>query len=350
MNKAISILLAGTLACTSILAGCSSGQASSSAAPTSAGNSAAASADSSGKSYTFRFSEIQATTHPASQADAKFVDLVQEKSNGRIKIQVYYNAQLGDEKSGVQQVQYGGLDFTRASLGVLSGFDQELNTLSLPYLFSSSDQMWNVLNGDIGKKFLDGISSSKMVGLCWYDAGSRNFYTKKPVTDLSGLKNMKIRVQESSLMMDMVKALGASPTPMDYGEVYSGLQNGVIDGAENNLPSYESTKHYEVAPNLLLDGHNRLPEMMLCSQKTWDSLSPSDQKIIQECAEEASKVERQLWADSEKSALDEVKSKGVKVTELSADELKKFQDAVQPLYEKYAKDNLDLIKQIQNTK
>ncbi|QAT51203.1 TRAP transporter substrate-binding protein [Caproiciproducens sp. NJN-50] len=339
------------MACTAFLGGCS-GKTSgtSSAAGSAAGSSAAVSTAGGGQTYTFRYSEIQAPTHPASKADAKFAELVKEKSNGRINIQVYYNAQLGDEKSGVEQVQYGGLDFTRASLSVLSEFDKELNILSLPYLFSSSDQMWKVLDGDIGKKFLNGISGSKMVGLSWFDAGARNFYTVKPVKTMADLKGKKIRVQESALMMDMVKALGASPTPMDYGEVYSALQNGVVDGAENNWPSYESTKHYEVARYLLEDGHSRLPEMQLISQKTWEKLSDGDKQILQDCASECSQVERQLWAESEKDSQAKVKAAGATITELSPDELKKFQDAMKPLYEKYAKDYMDTVNQIQATK
>lgn len=347
MKKGISLILTGVMVCTSLLGGCSSGKTT---GTSSAAASGAASTAAGGQSYTFRYSEIQATSHPASKADAKFAELVKEKTNGRINIQVYYNAQLGDEKSGVEQVQYGGLDFTRASLSVLAEFDKELNVLSLPYLFSSSDQMWKVLDGPIGQKFLNGISGSKMVGLSWFDAGARNFYTVKPVKTMADLKGLKIRVQESGLMMDMVKALGASPTPMDYGEVYSALQNGVVDGAENNWPSYESTKHYEVAKYLLEDGHSRLPEMQLCSQKTWDKLSDSDKKIIQECATESSKVERQLWAESEKEAQAKVKAAGATVTELSPDELKKFQDAMKPLYTKYAKDYIDTVNQIQATK
>lgn len=348
MKKGISIVLAGVLACTSLLAGCSSGKTANTAA--SASGSSAASASAGGQTYTFRYAENQAKDYPTTQAAYKFADLVSQKTNGRIKVQVYYGAQLGDEKSVVEQLQYGGIDFSRVSLSPLAEFDKELNVLQLPYLYSSSDQMWKVLDGSIGNKFLAGVKSAKLVGLSWFAAGARNFYTKKQVKTLADLKGLKIRVQESSMMMDMVKALGASPTPMDYGEVYSALQNGVVDGAENNWPSYDSTNHYEVAKYYLLDGHTRVPEMQLCSQATWNKLSDSDKKIVQECATESAKLERQLWAEQEKKSEDKVKKAGSVVTELSPEELKKFQDAVKPLYSKYAKDYMDTVKQIQETK
>ncbi len=201
-----------------------------------------------GKQMVLRYAEIQAQDYPTTQAAYKFAEMVEEKTGGRIHIDVYYGGQLGDEKALIEQLQFGGIDFTRASISPLSEFEKSLNVLSLPYLYKDADQMWRVLEGDIGEDFLKSVEKAGIIGLSWYDAGARNFYnSKKPVTKLDDLKGLKIRVQESQLMMGMVSALGASATPMAYGEVYSGLQTGVIDGAENNWPSYESTSHYEVA-------------------------------------------------------------------------------------------------------
>ena len=190
-----------------------------------------------------------------------------------------------------------------------------------------------------------------MIGLSWYDAGARSFYnSKREVKTLEDMKGLNIRVQESELMMDMVSALGANPTPMAYGEVYSGLQTGTIDGAENNWPSYESTSHYEVAKYFVLDEHTRVPEMQLMSKKTAEKLSDEDMAIIKEAALESAKFEREAWAEREKASEEKVRAGGATITELSAEEKQKFQDACKPLYEKFAADYMDIVNQILETK
>ena len=274
--------------------------------------------------------------------------MVEQKTEGRIHIDVYYGGQLGDEKALIEQLQFGGVDFTRASISPLAEFEKSLNVLSLPYLYKDADQMWRVLEGDIGESFLKSVEKSGLIGLSWYDAGARNFYnSKKPITKLDDLKGLKIRVQESQLMMGMVSALGASATPMAYGEVYSGLQTGVIDGAENNWPSYESTSHYEVAKYYVLDEHSRIPEMQMISKITWDKLSPEDQAIIKECALESAKIERELWAAKENAAEAKVKEGGSEITTLEPGEKEKFQAAMAPLYTQFGAGYEDLISQIQ---
>ena len=255
---------------------------------------------------------------------------------------------MGDEKALIEQLQFGGVDFTRASISPLAEFEKSLNVLSLPYLYKDADQMWRVLEGDIGESFLKSVEKSGLIGLSWYDAGARNFYnSKKPITKLDDLKGLKIRVQESQLMMGMVSALGASATPMAYGEVYSGLQTGVIDGAENNWPSYESTSHYEVAKYYVLDEHSRIPEMQMISKITWDKLSPEDQAIIKECALESAKIERELWAAKENAAEAKVKEGGSEITTLEPGEKEKFQAAMASLYTQFGAGYEDLISQIQ---
>jgi len=296
-----------------------------------------------------RYAENQPQDYPTTQAAYKFAEMVEQKTNGRIHIDVYYGAQLGDEKSVIEQLQFGAIDFTRVSISPLSEFDKALNVLQLPYLYKDAAQMWRVLDGDIGAKFLSGVEAKDLKGLSWFDAGARNFYnSKKPVTKLEDLAGLKIRVQESQMMMGMVAAVGANATPMAYGEVYSSLQTGVIDGAENNWPSYESTSHFEVSKYYVLDEHTRVPEMQMISKKTWAKLSAEDQKIIQECAKESAKIERDLWKAKEQASEAKVRAGGAVITELEPGEKEKFQAAMAPLYAQFGAGYEDLIKQIQS--
>lgn len=301
------------------------------------------------KKMVLRYAEIQAQDYPTTQAAYKFAELVEQKTGGRIHIDVYHGGQLGDEKATIEQLVFGAIDFTRVSISPLSEFDKSLNVLSLPYLYKDAAQMWRVLDGDIGERFLSNVESAGLVGLSWYDAGARNFYnSKRPVTKLEDLKGLKIRVQESQIMMNMVSALGASATPMAYGEVYSGLQTGVIDGAENNWPSYDSVSHYEVAKYYCLDEHSRVPEMQLVSKITWNKFSDEDKKIIKECALESAKIERELWAEKEKASEEKVKAAGAVITELEEGEKEKFQAAMAPLYAQFGQGYESLIKDIQS--
>jgi tripartite ATP-independent transporter DctP family solute receptor len=301
------------------------------------------------KKMVLRYAENQPQDYPTTKAAYKFAELVEQRTNGRIHIDVYHGGQLGDEKSVIEQLQFGAIDFTRVSLSPLSEFDKGLNVLQLPYLYKDAAQMWRVLEGDIGEKFLKGVEKAGLVGLSWFDAGARNFYnSKRPITKLSDLKGLKIRVQESKLMMGMVAALGASATPMAYGEVYSGLQTGVIDGAENNWPSYDSVSHYEVAKYFVLDEHTRVPEMQMVSKITWDKFSPEDQKIIKAAALESAKLERELWAEKEGVSEAKVKAAGSVITALEPGEKEKFQQAMAPLYTEFGAGYENIIKEIQS--
>ena len=298
-----------------------------------------------------RYADNQPYDYPTTEAARYFAQLVEERTDGRIKIEVYHGGQLGDEKAVIEQLQFGAVDFARVSLSPLAEFEKSLNVLQLPYLYSSYDQMWKVLDGPIGKDFLASVQPQGLIGLAWYDGGARNFYnSKRPVDELSDLKGLKIRVQENNLMMDMVAALGAKATPMPYGEVYSGLQTGVIDGAENNWPSYESTSHYEVAPYYTLDAHTRVPEMVMCSEITWNKLSAEDQAIIAECAQESAIKERELWLEREAASEAKVREGGAVITELKPGEMEKFQAAMDPLYATYGKGYEDIIQAIKETK
>jgi tripartite ATP-independent transporter DctP family solute receptor len=210
--------------------------------------------------------------------------------------------------------------------------------------------MWKVLSGPIGEGLLKSVDKANLIGLAYYDAGARSFYnSKKDIKTVADLKGMKIRVQEAKLMMDLVKALGASPTPMATGDVYSALQTNVIDGAENNWPSYISFSHYQVAKFYTVDGHTCIPEILVGSKKKFANLSKADLDIISKAAKDAVEFQKKKWAESEKVNEEKAKAAGCKITYLDAKALAEFQKAVQPIYADY-KDYADLIKKIQDTK
>ena len=297
--------------------------------------------------FVFTYAENQAEDYPTTQGAYKFAELVEEKTGGRIVISVNAQGVLGDEKTVIEQMQFGGVDFARVSLSPLAEFVPRLNVLQMPYLYTGREHMWKVLDGEIGDDFLNSFDGSDLVALSWYDAGARNFYSStRPITKLEDMKGMKIRVQESELMVGMMEALGATAVPMAYDKVYSALQTGIIDGAENNWPSYEAMNHYEVAKYYTVDEHNRVPEMQICSKHTWNKLSEDDRQMILECAKESALYERKLWKEREADSKEIALKQGVEVVELSAAEKKRFQEAVMGVYEKYCADYMDVIEQI----
>lgn len=297
--------------------------------------------------FVFSYAENQAEDYPTTLGAKRFAELVEERTDGRIRILVQAEGKMGTEMEIIQQMQYGGVDFARVSLSQLAEYIPELNVLQMPYLYEDSAHMWKVLDGDIGAEFLEGVCDNGLIGLSWYDAGARNFYnSRQPITCLEDIAGMKIRVQESEVMADMVEALGATAVPLGYAEVYSGLERGLIDGAENNWPSYESMNHYEVAQYYTVDEHTRVPEMQICSGYTWEKLSEEDRAIIQACAMESALYERELWTEREETSRRTVASYGTQIVELSTEERKRFQAAVMGVYEKYCGDYMDTIDKI----
>lgn len=298
--------------------------------------------------HVFVYAENQPEDYPATKAAKYFAQLVHDKTAGRIKILVESDGKLGDENSVIIQMSFGGVDFTRVSLSSLAGDIPELNVLFMPYLYSSKEAMWKVLEGEIGRKFTDAISEKGegIRALSWYDAGARSFYSVKPVEGIGDLKGLNIRVQEWGVMSDMVTILGANPVQMIYSEVNQGLLTGAIDGAENNWSSYEYSSHYETARYCLVDEHTRIPEVQLISESAWGQLSEEDKDIIQQCATESAVYERTLWEQAESEARKDVESDGVHVVEISDGEKTHFQEVVQQLYDKYCSDYMDIIEQI----
>lgn len=298
-----------------------------------------------GPKYTFRLAETHPADYPTTKGDMKFAELVKERTNGRITIDVFPSGQLGEEKSVIEQVQLGAIEFTRVSTGPMAEFNKDFGVFSLPYIFDSDEHVWNFLLSETGLGLLDSLQSSGLQGLAYYSSGSRNFYSSKPLTKLEDLKGLKIRVQENKINIALIEALGASATPMPYGEVYSALQTGVIDAAENNYPSYYSSKHYEVAPYYILDGHQRVPEVLVVSKTVWDKLSKEDQDIIRQAAMDSIAYQREEWAKYEKESEEAVRAAGVTITEVT--DLKPWQDAVKPVIDSYRKEFGSLLEAIE---
>lgn len=295
---------------------------------------------------TIILAENQVDDYPTSIGDYEFARLIEEKTDGRYKVDVYTGGQLGDEKSAIELMQVGAIELARVNASPLMEFSDTLGVLSLPYLFTDDAHKWAVLNGEIGQELLDDLNQSNLQGLAFYDSGSRHFYNAvrevKTPADLDGLK---IRVQQSSMNIDMVESLGASATAMAYGEVYSAIQTGVIDGAENNFPSYYTTNHFEVAPYITIDGHSGVPEVLTMSKAFWDELSEEDREIFKEAAIESQKVQREAWAALEEESLREVTAAGNTVTDI--DNVAEWQEAVEPVYEKYGEQFSEHLTKIQ---
>ena len=274
-----------------------------------------------------------APTHPVHMAMELMADLVAERSQGRMRIDIYPSEQLGSERECLELLQIGSLGMTKVSCSVLEGFVPAMSILSLPYLFRDKEHRFKALEGEAGQKLLLAGEKYWLRGLCYYDAGSRSFYTKdKPVLSPSDLEGIKVRTQESPTSMRMVTALGGSPTPIAWGELYSALQQGVVDGAENNPPSFHLSRHYEVCKFYSLDEHTAVPDVLIVSTKVWQSLSSEFKSILQEAAEESALYQKKLWKKATQLALEEVQAQGVKIY---YPDKRLFADKVNSLYKEY---------------
>lgn len=293
---------------------------------------------------TLRLADNQPTDYPTVIGDQKFAELVSERSDGRITVEVFPSGQLGDEKSVLEQIQLGAIDFARINASPLAEFNKDFTVFSVPYLFSSDEHLWNFLNGDMGTTLLDGLQDAKMQGLAYFDSGSRSFYSTKPLTSIDDLKGLKIRVQQSEINIKLMEALGASATPMPYGEVFTALQTGIIDGAENNLPSFDSSNHYQEAKHIIMDHHTRVPEVLLMSKVAWDKLSPEDQELIRQAAIDSVKTQRQAWANYEEKSLKTIQDAGVTITEV--EDVTPWQEAVKSITDDFANNYPEILEAI----
>lgn len=300
---------------------------------------------------TYRLSEVHADGYPTSLADEEFARLVKERTDGRIEIEVYTGGTLyGEETGAIEALQVGDLAFTRVSASPVGSYVPAANAIQMPYLYKSGDHMWEVLDGEIGQKILADIeeSGSGLVGLCYYDAGSRCFYLTKEVNAVADMAGLKIRMQNNPMMVRMVELLGATGvTGIGPNEVYSAIQTGTVDGAENNWPTYQNMGDYEVAKYYILDHHTRVPEILLMSKAVKDELSEEDLAIIMECAKETQAYEIEKWKEKEVSSEEIVREAGTEVIELTPEAFAEFQAAMQPLYEEFGADYTDIIEAIQ---
>lgn len=294
-----------------------------------------------------RSADIHPDGYPTVEAVKYMGELVKQRTNGRLDIQVFNNAALGSEKDTIEQTRFGVIDMNRVNTAPFNNLVPQTQVLGMPFLFRSVDHMHQVVDGPIGDEILAAFEPHGLVGLAFYDSGARSFYTtKKPIKQLSDLKGQKIRVQQSDLWIAMMKAFGANATPMPFGEVYSSLETGVVDGAENNWPSYESSRHFEVAKNYTLTEHSLAPEALVISKVSWDKLSPEDQKIVRQAAKDSVVKMRELWSAREKASEAKVRAAGVNV--ITVDK-KPFVDAMKPVYDTFVTDPKmkDLVARIQ---
>ena len=288
-------------------------------------------------------------SHSVHKAMVAMGEDLAERSGGRLKLEIYPSQQLGTERECLELLQIGSLDMTKVSVGVLENFAPKMKVLGLPFLFRDREHSFTVLDGPIGKMLLNDGEKYWLKGLGYYDAGSRSFYTmNKPILKPSDLEGEKIRVMESATAVNMVKALGGSPTPISWGELYTSLQQGVVDGAENNPPSFYLSRHYEVCKYYSLDEHTVLPDVLLIGTYAWEKLTTREQEWLNASVEKSIKYQRKLWAEAEAEALREVEKAGV---EIIRPDKEPFVEKVSEIYESYKSDEdiYPLIKQIQET-
>lgn len=296
-----------------------------------------------------RSSDTHPDGYPTVEAVKKFGEILSEKTGGRYSVEVFHSAQLGGEADTIEQTQFGVIDLNRISIGAFGTQVPEATVTQLPYIFRSADHFHNVLDGPIGEEILAAFDKVDVVALAYYDGGARSFYnSQRPITSPADMDGLKIRVMQSDVFVDMVGALGGNATPMPYGEVYSGIQTGVIDGAENNYPSFDTAGHAEVAKYYSLDEHLMVPEVLVMSKVVWDGLSAEDQALFREAAKESVPYQRDLWAAKEIESKAAVEALGAVINEVDKTP---FIEAMKPVYDKYVTDPKlqDLVARIQAT-
>ncbi len=295
-------------------------------------------------------SDVHAAGYPTVVAVEDIGKKLEKATNGRVTVQMYPSMQLGGEKEAVEQAQVGAIAFARVSVGALGPVVDDLNVFNLPYVFRNTAHMQKVIDGPIGKELLDKVTNSGkgLIGLCWMDAGARSFYnTKHPIKTMADLKGMKVRVMGNPMFVDMANSMGGNGVAMGYDQVFNALQTGVVDGAENNPPSFVFDNHYQVAKFYTIDEHLIVPEMLVFSKKIFDTMSKAEQDDLLKFSREAQFEERKLWVEYEKQAMDKARAAGIQIVEVSAADKKAFQDAVKPVWDKYGPKYAETVKRIQ---
>jgi len=297
----------------------------------------------------FKASDVHPEGYPTVQAVENMGKKLEAATGGRLSVQMYASMQLGGEKEAIEQAQVGALQLARVSVGALGPVVDDLNVFNLPFLFRNTAHMDEIIDGPIGQELLDRVTdnpNTHLVGLAFMDAGARNLYdTKKPIKDIADVKGLKVRVMGNPMFVDMMNALGGNGVAMGYDQVFSALQTGVVDGAENNPPSFYFDNHYQAAKYYTLTEHLIVPEILVFSRPTWETLSKDDQALIKKLAREAQLEERRLWNEKEKQAIEKMKAAGIEIITIS--DKTPFQKAVKPVWDKYGAKYADLIKRIQ---
>ncbi|HNY45466.1 MAG TPA: TRAP transporter substrate-binding protein [Casimicrobium sp.] len=298
----------------------------------------------------FRSAEVHPDDYPTTLAVKQMSETLKKLTNGKHSINVFSGGKLGNEKDSIEQTKIGAIAMTRINVAPMNNICAPTMVPTMPFLFRSPEHMRKVLDGPIGDEILKSCEPQGFIALAFYDSGSRSIYSvKKQIKSLADVKGMKIRVQQSDLWVSLLEAMGANATPMPYGEVYTALKTGLVDAAENNYPSYDSSRHYEVAKFYAKTEHSMAPEMLLFSKKIWDTLSADDQKALRQAAKESVPYMRKLWDEREAKSLATVKAGGATITEVDK---ASFQAAMKPVYDKFITDAKlkDLVKRIQDTK
>ena len=280
---------------------------------------------------TLRLGHTLDTQHSVHKAMVHFGERLNALSNGAMNVKIYPSSQLGTEREMIELLQIGSLSMTKVSASPLEGFVPAMKIFSIPYIFRDNDHFWKVLNSEVGQGLLAGVEPFRLKGLAYYDAGSRSFYTNnKPVRTPADLAGMKIRVLNSPTAVRTVRELGGAATPVAWGELYTALQQGVVDGAENNPPSYYLSRHYEIARYYSLDEHTSVPDVMLMSLRVWENLTEQQQEWVDKAMQDSVIFQRQAWQESTLDSLAKVKADGVEVI---YPDKKPFVEAVKPFHD-----------------
>lgn len=288
-------------------------------------------------------SDVHPMGYPTTDAIEYMGELLNTWTSGRINVKIFHSMQLGGEKEALEQVQLGALEMTRVSVGVVGPIVEEFNAFNLPYFFRSVDHMHKVVDGEIGTDLLNKLEAGGLVGLGYMDAGSRSFYNNvRPIRSIDDVKGLKIRVMQNPIFIEMVNAMGGNGLPIAFNELYTAMQTGVVDGAENNPPSYESGKHYEVAKYYTLTEHLMVPEIFVFSKKVWDTLPELDRQLIRKASALAVERERELWAAREQASLDKLRARGYEI--ITDVDKTPFIEATAPVREKFGEKFSDLIQ------
>ena len=297
----------------------------------------------------FKASDVQPPGYPTVAATENLGKKLEAATNGRLSVQMFPSMQLGGEKETIEQTQIGAIQMLRVSVGTMGPIVDDINVINMPFLFKNTAHAQRMMDGPIGQELLDKVTASPNAGLValgWMDSGARSLYnTKKPIKTIEDLKGMKFRVIGNPIFVDMMNALGGNGVAMGYDQVFSSLQTGVIDGAENNPPSYVFSNHYTAAKYYSLTEHLIIPELLLFSKKAWTALSSEDQDLLKKFAREAQMEERELWKKYEQTAMEKAKAAGCEITEIA--DKAPFQNAVKPVWDKYGPKYQDMIKRIQ---